>query len=88
MTTIPLALRACLRNRCGKTLPTPRRLKDFCSYSCRGQSGPLQLPMEQSYQSALVRSKNTKRNSALQSLKRQVRRSIYLCPHQLAAPSA
>jgi len=53
---------------CGKSLPTSRRLKTFCSYACRGQ---LEVRKATADHSGLLGSKNTKQNRALQSLKRQ-----------------
>jgi hypothetical protein len=54
--------------KCGKALTTSRRLKSFCSYACRGQYKAQEAT---GYRSGLVRSKNTKQNRTLQSLKRQ-----------------
>jgi hypothetical protein len=53
---------------CGKSLPTPRRLKTFCSYACRGQ---LEVQKATADHSGLACSKNINRNKALRSLKRQ-----------------
>ena len=53
---------------CGKPLRTPRRLKTFCSYACRGQH---EVQKATADRSGLVGSKNIKQNKALQSLKRQ-----------------
>jgi len=53
---------------CGTALLTPRRLKTFCSYACRGQ---YRVHEAISHHSGLVRSKNTIQNKALQHLKRQ-----------------
>src|SRR5690242_9150076 len=65
MTAPPLACNCAI---CGKALPTPRRLKTFCSYACRGQYKAQEAT---GYRSGLVRSKNTKQNKALRSLKRR-----------------
>ena len=54
---------ACLN--CSEPLKEPRKLKDFCSYACRGKAAVDALP-----QTALIGSKNTRRNKALQTLKR------------------
>jgi hypothetical protein len=53
---------------CGKSLPTSRRLKTFCSYACRGK---LEVQKATADHSGLVCSKNAKQNKALQSLKRR-----------------
>ena len=56
--------------KCGEPLKEPRKLKDFCSYSCRGQhtADTLNGP---DHQSGLIGSKNTRRNKALRSVKQQ-----------------
>src|SRR6187549_1215712 len=67
MTATPLTRKpACAK--CGKALPTARRLKSFCSYACRGQYTAQEAT---GHRSGLVCSKNTKQNKALLSLKRQ-----------------
>ena len=53
---------------CGKELQKPRKLKDFCSYAHRGAH-----TVKAEYQSGLSCAKNTKRNRALQSLKKASR---------------
>jgi hypothetical protein len=55
---------------CGAPLTEPRKLKDFCNYSCRGQHSVNALDGEK-YRVAYLGSKNTKRTKALRSLKRQ-----------------
>jgi len=59
--------------RCGTDLPPARKLKNFCSYACRGQQNVLDAAL---YQSGLKGSKNTFKNKALQTLKRQSRGHI------------
>lgn len=54
--------------QCGKPLPERRKLKDFCSYSCRGQNAVEALDGVE-YQTALVGSKNTRITKALQRKK-------------------
>jgi hypothetical protein len=61
-------VRVCARPGCGKQLLPGRKLEDFCTYACRGQSRALEAT---SGPSGLVGAKNTKQNKALQSLKRQ-----------------
>ncbi|MBK5197746.1 MAG: hypothetical protein JJE37_05630 [Methyloceanibacter sp.] len=55
--------------KCGGPLPERRKLKHFCSYSCRGQHAVETLDGPK-YQSALVGSKNTRKTKALQSLRK------------------
>jgi hypothetical protein len=62
------AVSKCLH--CASPLEEPRKLKDFCSYSCRGQHSVNALDGEK-YRGAYLGSKNTKRTKALRSLKRQ-----------------
>jgi hypothetical protein len=57
---------------CGQSLPQRRKLKDFCSYSCRGQHAVKALDGPK-YQSAFVGSKNLRKTKVLQSLKRHSR---------------
>jgi hypothetical protein len=66
--------------KCGKALTTSRRLKSFCSYACRGQYKAQEAT---GYRSGLVRSKNTKQNRTLRSLKKAGRRCCHLCQNQL-----
>jgi hypothetical protein len=56
--------------QCGKELPERRKLKHFCSYSCRGKHAVKALEAP-SYRSGLVGAKNTRHNKGLQSLKRR-----------------
>ena len=60
--------RVCARPGCGNPLLPGRRLKDVCSYACRGQLKALEAT---GHRTGLKCSKNTKRNKALQTLKRQ-----------------
>jgi hypothetical protein len=81
--------RKCLA--CGEPLKEPRKLKDFCSYSCRGRHAVTALDGPR-YQSALVGSKNTRKTKALQSLrKRSVGRFIFAkinsCTYRVDAPT-
>jgi hypothetical protein len=55
---------------CGSPLPARRKLKDYCSYACRGRLKALRAT---EMPSGLKGSKNTKQNKVLQSLKRQSR---------------
>ena len=59
--------RVCARPGCGNPLLPGRKLKDVCSYACRGQMRVEAIKG----QTALRCSKNTKQNKALQTLKRQ-----------------
>jgi hypothetical protein len=60
-------VRAEICKHCGAALPSPRRLKFFCSYAHRAAHGmAARIPGP----SGLVGSKNTKRNKALQAFKR------------------
>ena len=59
--------RVCARPGCGNPLLPGRKLKDVCSYACRGQ---MRVEATQG-QTGLSGSKNTKQNKALQTLKRQ-----------------
>jgi hypothetical protein len=55
---------------CGTPLKEPRKLKDFCTYSCRGQQAVSTLsgvPHEGAY----VGFKNTRKTKALRRLRRQ-----------------
>jgi hypothetical protein len=54
--------------QCGALLPAKRKLKDFCNYACRGQFRALEAT---GHRTGLKCSKNTKKNKALQTLKRQ-----------------
>jgi hypothetical protein len=54
---------------CGSPLKEPRKLKDFCSYSCRGQHSVKALDGPK-YQGAYLGSKNTRKTKALQRLRR------------------
>ena len=60
--------RVCARPGCGNPLLPGRRLKRFCSYACRGQFKALEAT---GHRTGLKCSRNTKRNKALQSLKRR-----------------
>jgi hypothetical protein len=53
--------------QCGAELPQRRKLKQFCSYACRGRFRALAATM---HQTGLVGSKNAKQIKALQRLKR------------------
>ena len=52
--------------KCATPLLTPRRLRDFCSYACRGQ-----LRDGVPYQTGKIRSKNPKQAKALRTPKTQ-----------------
>jgi hypothetical protein len=54
---------------CGTPLTEPRKLKDFCTYSCRGQHSVKALDGSK-YRGAYSGSKNTRRTKALQSLRK------------------
>jgi hypothetical protein len=54
---------------CGAPRTKRWKLKDFCSYSCRGQQAVEALDGPK-YQTAFVGSKNLRKTKALQSLKR------------------
>ena len=58
----------CARPGCGNPLLPGRRLKDFCTYACRGQFSALEAT---GHRTGLKCSKNTNQNKALQTLKRQ-----------------
>ena len=60
--------RVCARPGCGNPLQPGRRLKDFCSYACRGQFRALEAT---GHRTGLKCSKNIKQNKALQTLKRR-----------------
>jgi hypothetical protein len=71
---------------CGRPLKEPRKLHDFCTYSCRGQHAVKALD-----QTALVGSKNTRKTKALQSLKkRSVGRFVFSkinsCTYRVDSP--
>jgi hypothetical protein len=55
--------------KCGSTLTKPRKLKDFCSYSCRGQHSVKELACVV-HQPAYIGSKNTRKTKALRTLKK------------------
>jgi hypothetical protein len=55
--------------KCGKPRTKRWKLKDFCSYSCRGQHAVDTLDGTK-YRTGLSGSRNLKKNKALQSLKR------------------
>jgi hypothetical protein len=54
---------------CGSPLTEPRKLKDFCNYSCRGQHSVKALDGPK-YRGAYLGSKNTRRTKALQRLRK------------------
>ena len=54
---------------CGDPLTEPRKLKDFCTYSCRGQHAVNTLPG----------SKNLKKTRALHTLRKQSLGAITFC---------
>jgi hypothetical protein len=54
---------------CGTPLTEPRKLKDFCTYSCRGQHSVKALDGPK-YRGAYLGSKNTRRTKALQRLRK------------------
>ena len=54
--------------QCGSPLLARRKLKSFCSYACRGQHRALEAA---THCTGLIRSKNTKQNKELRSLRRQ-----------------
>ena len=54
---------------CGSPLKEPRKLKDFCSYSCRGQHSVKALDGPK-HQGAYLGAKNTRKTKALQRLRR------------------
>jgi predicted DNA-binding transcriptional regulator AlpA len=55
---------------CARPLKEPRKLKDFCDYSCRGQHSVKGLDGAK-YQTGLSGSKNTRKTKALRSLRKQ-----------------
>jgi hypothetical protein len=55
---------------CASPLKEPRKLKDFCSYSCRGQHSVRALDGVR-HQTGLSGSKNTRKTKALRSLRKQ-----------------
>jgi hypothetical protein len=61
---------------CTKPLTTPRKLKLYCSYACRGQHKAL---LATTHRSGLSGAKNTKRNRALRSLKQASRAGFSFC---------
>ena len=76
-------------SKCGAVLPARRKLKNFCSYACRGQLKALQATSEPS---GLTGAKNTKQNKVLQSLKRGSRvgysfARINSCTYRLDTPN-
>jgi hypothetical protein len=60
-------VRECLN--CASPLKEPRKLKDFCDYSCRGQHSVKALDAPK-YQGAYLGSKNTRKTKALQRLRK------------------
>jgi hypothetical protein len=60
---------------CGSRLKEPRKLKDFCSYSCRGRHSVKALDGPK-YEGAYLGSKNTKKTKALRRLKTASREGI------------
>jgi len=54
---------------CGTPLKEPRKLKGFCTYSCRGQHSVEALDGPK-YQGAYLGSKNTRKTKALQRLRK------------------
>jgi hypothetical protein len=55
---------------CGSPLIEPRKLKDFCTYSCRGQHAVNTLSGVR-HEGAYLGSKNTRKTKALRSLRKQ-----------------
>src|SRR5262249_29161528 len=55
---------------CGKPLTERRKLKHFCTYSCRGQHSVNTL-CGVLHETGLKRSKNTRKTKALRSLRKQ-----------------
>jgi hypothetical protein len=66
-------VRKCLN--CASPLKEPRKLKDFCDYSCRGQHSVKALDGTK-YQGAYLGSKNTRKTKALRRLKTASREGI------------
>src|SRR5262245_26509425 len=60
--------RMCARHGCGNALLPGRRLKDFCSYACRGQVEALKATV---HRTGLKSCKNTRQNKALRTLKQR-----------------
>jgi hypothetical protein len=63
---------------CGDPLTEPRKLKDFCTYSCRGQHAVNTLPGVP-HRGAYSGSKNLKKTRALHTLRKQSLGAITFC---------
>ena len=63
---------------CGDPLTEPRKLKDFCTYSCRGQHAVNTLPGVP-HRGAYIGSKNLKKTRALHTLRKQSLGAITFC---------
>jgi hypothetical protein len=63
---------------CATPLPTPRKLREFCSYSCRGQHAVNTLTCVV-HTRAYIGSKNLKKTRALHTLRKQSLGAITFC---------